>query len=438
MATRPPADHRRLWTGSCRRHGLICLMIFVVAYLFYSTKTTSKWNSEMEMKNHTNPPDRINKSQTERATFRTRNRNSNTPESNPTLHTNAAGVASVKAAFTSVKAIIASAMSSVKADTASAASGAAAGFSANASSPVVPQTHIASTAHQEAVKTQRPPPAPYVSPGPYLVEYPYEYHFIINEPERCEQEKPFLVLVVPVAPYNKADRDVIRATWGSESSVSGKAVRVFFLLGLQGDAEMQQQLLQESEAHRDLIQSDFVDCYKNLTIKTMVMLEWLDSHCPGASYAMKIDSDMFLNVKNLVNMLIWAPKYNYMTGLVARNAAVLRDPSSKWYLPFDLYPQPQYPRYALGLGYILSSDLPKKLIQASRHVKPVYIEDVFLGLCMQQLGIPPTDPPGWDYFHVFPLRYNRCSFSRIIATTTEERTDRVWLWKDFKKPGPYC
>lgn len=290
-------------------------------------------------------------------------------------------------------------------------------------------------------KTEPPALVPYVSPGPYVVEYPYEYHFIINEPKKCEQQKPFLVVMVPVAPHNRAHRDIIRSTWGGESLVLGKVVKLFFLLGLhsgEGAWQLHQQLLQESQQHQDLIQSNFRDCYKNLTIKTMMMLEWLDSYCSSASYAMKIDSDIFLNVHNLINMLLNAPKTNYMTGLVARGAAVLRDPSSKWFLPVELYPQSQYPRYALGLAYILSLDLPKKLVEASRHVKALYIEDVYLGLCMQHLGIPPTDPPNWGYFHVFPLQYSRCAYSKIIATTTNEHTDRVGNWKDFKKQGPYC
>ncbi|XP_028434386.1 beta-1,3-galactosyltransferase 1 [Perca flavescens] len=292
-------------------------------------------------------------------------------------------------------------------------------------------------------KAEPATPVPYKSPGPYVVEYPYEYHFIINEPKKCEQEKPFVVLVVPVAPSNRAHRDVIRSTWGGESPVLDKVVTLFFLLGKHsgdGAAQLQEQLLQESAEHRDLIQSDFLDCYKNLTIKTMVMLEWLDAHCSaaGVPYAMKIDSDMFLNVPNLVSMLLKAPTTNYMTGLVARGAAVLRDPNSKWFIPVELFPQPQYPRYALGLGYVLSIDLPKKLIQASRHVTALYIEDVYLGLCMQHLGIPPTDPPNWGYFQVNPVGYNRCSYSRLIATTTNKDADRVSEWKDFKKPGTYC
>ncbi|XP_053280446.1 beta-1,3-galactosyltransferase 1-like isoform X1 [Pleuronectes platessa] len=310
--------------------------------------------------------------------------------------------------------------------------GAAAGLTADSSSSGTDQVTQSSSA---------PPLAPYVSPGPYLVEYPHQYHFTINEPQTCAEQQPFLVLMVPVAPQNRADRDIIRRTWGGDSHVLGKVVKLFFLLGLktgEGTEQLPEQLLQERKEHQDLIQSDFVDCYKNLTIKTMVMLEWLDTYCSNASYAMKIDSDMFLNLPNLIHMLINASRTNYLTGLVASGAAVLRDPSSKWYVPVEVHPSPQYPRYALGLGYVLSLDLPRKLVEAARDVRALYIEDVYLGLCMQHLGIPLTDPPGPGYFYVFPVSYNRCAFSRLIATTTHENADRTSIWTDFKKPGPFC
>ncbi|XP_038557820.1 beta-1,3-galactosyltransferase 2-like [Micropterus salmoides] len=284
-------------------------------------------------------------------------------------------------------------------------------------------------------------PFRYVPQGPYLVEYPYKYHFVINEPNRCEQKKPYLVLMVPVAPHNRAQRDIVRSTWGGESLVLDKVVTLFFLLGLhigEGAEQLQKELLQESTEHQDLIQGNFLDCYKNLTIKTMMMLEWLDAHCSSASYAMKIDSDMFLNVAKLINMLLDAPKTNYMSGHVAREAEVRRDTFSKWYVPEEIYPGSVYPNYVLGLGYVLSLDLPKKLVEASRHVKALYIEDVYLGLCMQHLGIPPTDPPDSGYFNYDPVQYSRCAYSRLIATTTYEDTDLLWIWEDFIRPGPQC
>ncbi|KAK9972631.1 hypothetical protein ABG768_025922 [Culter alburnus] len=282
---------------------------------------------------------------------------------------------------------------------------------------------------------------PWKPPEPYCVAYPNKYNFIINEPQKCQKENVFVILIIPVAPSNTAAREAIRSTWGSERLVGDKIVSLLFLLGLptsQDSEKLQADLLKESEKYHDLLQSDFWDSYYNLTIKTMVMLEWLSANCQNASYAMKVDSDIFLNVKNLVNLLLSAPKQNYMSGLVARGAMVLRNPNSKWYLPETVYARAQYPPYALGLGYVFSLDLTVKLIEAAQLVKPVYIEDVFLGLCMEHLRIPLTNPPDGSLFNVFPVDYNRCRFSKLIATTTRSLTNQVEFWRNLQTPGPYC
>ncbi|XP_067303857.1 beta-1,3-galactosyltransferase 2-like [Pseudorasbora parva] len=282
---------------------------------------------------------------------------------------------------------------------------------------------------------------PWKPPEPYYVAYPYNYTFIMNEPEKCQKENAFVVLMIPVAPSNVAARDAIRSTWGSERLVGDKIVSVLFLLGLptsQDSEKLQEDLLQESEKYHDILQSDFWDSYYNLTIKTMVMLEWLSAHCQNTSYAMKVDADIFLNVENLVTMLLSAPKQNYMTGLVARGAWVLRNPLSKWYLPKKVYAPARYPPYALGLGYVFSLDLTGKIVEAAQLVKPVYIEDVFVGLCMKHLGIALTDPPDGSLFNVFPVNYNRCRYSKLIATTTRNLRDQIQFWRDLQTPGPYC
>ncbi|MEQ2253462.1 hypothetical protein ILYODFUR_032346 [Ilyodon furcidens] len=391
-----PAENKR-YCSSSRRHFLFFFLVVGVMIFFYSTNLrdmAQEWNPKRWMQNHST-----------KLFFPFRKQSIN----------------NTNRSKTEPKAVAAST-----------------GFTQEAITAELPQITSISPTHEP---TTRQAPPPYVSPGPYFVEYPYEYQFTINDPHKCEQEKPFVVLIVQVAPRNRAHRDIIRSTWGTEKLVHGQVVRLFFLLGMQtGDDAQQvhQQLLQESKDHHDLIQSNFVDCYKNLTIKTMVMLEWLHSFCSSTAYAMKIDSDMFLNVPNLVTVLLNAPRTNYMTGLVAHGGKVLRDLNSKWYIPWNIFSEDVYPPYALGLGYIVSLDLTKKLIEASRHVKALYIEDVYLGLCMRHLGIRPTDAPDGFYFHVFPLSYSRCDYSRIIATTTRENMDRVQIWRDFKKSGRYC
>lgn len=278
----------------------------------------------------------------------------------------------------------------------------------------------------------------------YHIAYPHPYSFTIDERDSCLGDRtPFLVLMVPVAPGDLGPRQVIRKTWGKEGVVLDRTVRVLFLLGMPGGvgAERQQkELVMESLEHHDLLQSDFLDSYFNLTIKTMVMLEWLSSRCPNASYAMKVDSDMFLNVDNLVRMLADpdTPSRDYITGEVARYSPVIRDQASKWYLPTEAYPSPTYPTYVRGFCYVFSLDLPKRILAASRHVPAVHIEDVYVGMCLFWMGVLPTDPPPSALFSGNVMAYDHCSYHHLIGTMATSPDHLMSLWEEFQKPGPFC
>lgn len=265
----------------------------------------------------------------------------------------------------------------------------------------------------------------------------------MDNTEVCKTKTPFLVLMVPVAPNNVAARDAIRKTWGNESLVRGDVVLTMFMLGLSGgadDGQQQEKLKQENLQHHDLIQSDFMDTYLNLTIKTMVIMEWLATRCPTAAYAMKIDSDMFLNIDNLVIMLQkpGIPKLNYLTGMLMWNRPVIRSKNSKWYVPEELYPDPQYPTYTLGMGYIFSNDLPEKFVEASKSIKPFNIEDAYIGMCMKKLGLAPSSPPNPSQFKAYSTGYDRCEYSEVITYILGSSQELAKYWTDLKKPGPTC
>ncbi|XP_047434812.1 beta-1,3-galactosyltransferase 2-like [Mugil cephalus] len=279
-------------------------------------------------------------------------------------------------------------------------------------------------------------------PGPYHVAYPRNYTFVMDDTPTCKTTTPFLILMVPVAPSNVESRNAIRETWGSEKLVLGQLVETVFILGLpRGDnAEQQQERLkEENQQHHDLIQSNFQDSYRNLTIKTMVMLEWLAKNCDKSSFVIKIDSDVFLNVKNLVKLLLdpGTSKENYMTGLVWWHSPVLRNPSMKFYMPTDVIPEPEYPPYPLGMAYVMSLDLPAKILRISPQIKPIYIEDAYLGMCLKRLGISPTDPPTQKTFLVDPKHpLSRCDLSEAIATMTKMLSQMKWYWERSRKEQP--
>uniref|UniRef100_A0A8C2HXS0 Hexosyltransferase n=2 Tax=Cyprinus carpio TaxID=7962 RepID=A0A8C2HXS0_CYPCA len=283
--------------------------------------------------------------------------------------------------------------------------------------------------------TASPSVTKHISPH-YHVAHPLNYHFILNEPDKCSQWNPFLVFMVPVAPHQLEARNAIRSTWGNESSVQGKAVLTLFLVGLTGGAEAQQQLEEESRQHRDLVQSNFVDSYFNLTIKTMVIMDWLATRCPQATYVMKVDSDTYINLENLMSLLLSpnTPRQNYITGHLMWNQNVVRNKKSKWFVSQELYPETKYPTYVQGAGYVFSNDLPEKIVEISKEVKPFKIEDAYVGACLKRLGFAPSSPPDPSQFRLHMIQYKREDFLRIISVIVGSPQQILNIWKDVKRP----
>ncbi|KAM7392130.1 hypothetical protein PAMP_022763 [Pampus punctatissimus] len=134
-------------------------------------------------------------------------------------------------------------------------------------------------------------------------------------------------------------------------------------------ADIQDKLEEESRKHADIIQMNFVDSYKNLTIKTMMMMKWLATHCPNAFYAMKVDADIFVNVFYLIRRLISSPRQGYITGSLINDGKPKR-PNKKT--------QQQI------------ADLVSRISRVSTFVRMIPLEDVYVGLCLHVLGIRPV------------------------------------------------
>ena len=61
--------------------------------------------------------------------------------------------------------------------------------------------------------------------------------------------------------------------------------------------------LQESSKYHDVVAADFVDSYRNLTLKMMVGLKWVSRFCPHSRFVLKCDLDTFVNLPLLTRIL---------------------------------------------------------------------------------------------------------------------------------------
>lgn len=67
--------------------------------------------------------------------------------------------------------------------------------------------------------------------------------------------------------------------------------------------EVQKRLKEESIQHKDIIQLDMLDSYYNITLKVTGLLNWLDRECSDVDFVLKLDDDVYLNVRNLATTL---------------------------------------------------------------------------------------------------------------------------------------
>ena len=84
----------------------------------------------------------------------------------------------------------------------------------------------------------------------------------------------------------------------------GRAFLVF-IVGLQEDKVAD--LEEESDQNGDLVITEHLDSYNNLTLKTMAAFDWMLTFCPQTEYLLKTDDDMFIQV----SFFIYIPSYSY-------------------------------------------------------------------------------------------------------------------------------
>ena len=119
---------------------------------------------------------------------------------------------------------------------------------------------------------------------------------MITEPNKCVNEdgslKPvFLLMLVATAPSNFNLSKAVRETWASPKEVDGERIVTMFLLGKTNDLRQQYLVNKESESFHDVLQENFVDSYRNLTLKTMMGMKWASWFCSHAKYILKTDDD---------------------------------------------------------------------------------------------------------------------------------------------------
>ncbi|XP_062983767.1 beta-1,3-galactosyltransferase 5-like [Elgaria multicarinata webbii] len=252
----------------------------------------------------------------------------------------------------------------------------------------------------------------------------------LNRPNiDCNRKSPFLVILVTSEIGQAKARMAIRVTWGKERVIADKLIVTYFLLGTNLWAHDRIVVTTENLIYKDIIQKDFGDTYYNLTLKTLMGLEWIHKYCPQSTFVMKTDSDMFVNTYYLTELLLKINKTTRLfTGLIKNHDLPIRDPYSKWFVSKEDFPGRKYPPFCSGTGYILSTDVASQVYIVSNKVPFLMLEDVFVGLCLAELKIKPEELHSEPAFFENQVPFSLCRYRKIITSHHNTPTQILVYW----------
>ncbi|XP_055617590.1 uncharacterized protein LOC129762973 isoform X2 [Toxorhynchites rutilus septentrionalis] len=153
-----------------------------------------------------------------------------------------------------------------------------------------------------------------------------------------------LLILITSAPTHREQRLSIRQSWGHYGI--RRDISIGFVLGRTQDQRIEDQLAAENYMYSDLIRGNSIDSYRNLTLKTISLLEWTSTNCPNATYLLKTDDDMFINVPKLLHFIETHLGYKRtIFGRLAKKWKPIRNKKSKYYVSPEQYFPPVFPPF---------------------------------------------------------------------------------------------
>ena len=204
------------------------------------------------------------------------------------------------------------------------------------------------------------------------------------EPE-TSKEAVNLTIAITSAVENHSHRQAIRKTlalWSAE--FSGVSVR--FFIGSSNDTVPE--IEKENAVYKDIIQQTIAEGYDALTVRTLMIFEWVVRNASETNFLLKMDDDTFVQLEQIVAFLrtVTREESLYM-GHFFYEQEVYRSPLEKNYEP--LYEGSLYPPYASGSGYVLSINLVQFILRSWKEPQSLRIfrnEDVSVGIWLLALN----------------------------------------------------
>ncbi|KAG6493452.1 hypothetical protein ZIOFF_048438 [Zingiber officinale] len=234
-----------------------------------------------------------------------------------------------------------------------------------------------------------------------------------------------------------AERMAVRKSWMRAVSKSSDMVARFFvaltLVKQHGRKEVNFELKKEAEFFGDIVIVPFLDSYDLVVLKTVAICEY-GVRIVSARYIMKCDDDTFVRIDPVMNKVKTVPiEKSLYIGNINYHHKPLRE--GKWAVTYEEWPEEDYPPYANGPGYVVSSDIARFIISDfEKHKLRLFkMEDVSMGMWVEQFNKSRTV----EYIHSLKFCQFGCIDDYYTAHYQSPR-QMTCMWDKLQAGKPQC
>ncbi|XP_007900980.2 beta-1,3-galactosyltransferase 9 [Callorhinchus milii] len=252
--------------------------------------------------------------------------------------------------------------------------------------------------------------------------------FCLSSSGACGHSNIFLLSIISSDVENSSRRDVIRRTWANVTRVRGYSVLTLFALGMPRTPDAQSDIRREFAKHGDLIQGKFLDGPENLTLKTIMIMQWAVTFCPKALFILKSNEESFVNYVSLMGYLLGLRRHaeDLYIGRVQHQDMPNRNPLDANFVPVSQYASQRYPDYCSAAAFVISQDVARKIYVVSADLGSSLPEAVFVGICAKRAGVVPTHSSRFSGNK--HIRFNRCCYQFLFSSygLSDEELGAMW------------
>lgn len=217
---------------------------------------------------------------------------------------------------------------------------------------------------------------------------PYQHKYILKPSVKICQSSLVLLTLVSSLPENFSNRNSIRKSWANKELFPG--MYTVFIIGKSLNKTVNKKLIDEAYIHEDILQDDYIDSYKNLSIKTISAMKWASDYCTKKTkLVLKINDDLIMNSYSLIPFLEVNFKNSHFNNSLFcspnKEMKVDRNVNSNFYVSENEYAREFFPYFCNGGAYLLSSDLPGMIYETSLYTKPFLTESIYIGILAEKL-----------------------------------------------------